>query len=243
MRGAIDFANYSPVPTRRQLAAQRAAGYVRAVVGCSFGEKARRQIAACASGGMEVEAYAWLSAGPGWRVLIDRAVAAIEGTAVRRLWLDCEDPGLTRQRLQEVLAYVEARRPGLTPGIYTSAACWAGIGGDFTRYPLWLAHYVNAPDPAQVPLFGGWRAAAMWQYRGSTTMGGFGPVDLSIILEEERMYSDREIDEKLLRAIAAARDAAERSANSHVGNILRTLGAIGKRLDAIEQRLSAMARK
>ena len=80
----------------------------------------------------------------------------------------------------------------------------------------------------------------MWQYSGSTTVAGFGPVDLSIILEEQRMYTDRDIDEKLLRAIAAARDAAEHSANAHVGNLLKTLGAIGDRLDVIESRLAAL---
>ena len=81
----------------------------------------------------------------------------------------------------------------------------------------------------------------MWQYRGSTTVAGFGPVDLSLILEEQRMYTDREIDEKLLHAIAAARDAAERSSNAQIGNVLKTLGAIGDRLDAIDAKLAALS--
>ena len=241
MRQAIDFANYTPVPAPAQVAALRAAGFERAVIGCSFGAVARAQIAACAAGGIDVEAYAWLNAGPDWRAPIDRALTAIAGTPVRHLWLDYEEPGLTEQRLRDAIAFIEARRPDLALGIYTSAACWAGVTGDFTRYPLWLARYTDAPDPARVPLFGRWRSAAMWQYRGSTTVAGFGPVDLSLILEEQRMYTDREIDEKLLRAIAAARDAAERSSNAQIGNVLRTLGAIGDRLDAIEAKLAALS--
>lgn len=243
MNRAIDFANYTAIPTSSNVADLKAGGFTRAIVGCSFGSVGRAQLAACLNGGVGAEAFAWVTAQEHWRPPLDHALAAIHGLPVGRLWLDYEEAALTEARLREAIDYVAPLRPDLQLGIYTSASCW-NVAGDFTRYPLWFARYVSHPDPDDLPLFGGWTSAAMWQYCGSTNTCGFSNVDLSLILEEEeRMYTDQQIDEKLIRAIAAARDAGEQASNMQIGRVLQTLGALGDRLSALEATVAAMALK
>lgn len=239
MNLAIDFANFTAVPTPANTADLMAGGFTRAIVGCSFGSVGAAQLAACLDGGMETEAFAWVTAHDHWQVPLDHALAAIDGLPVRRLWLDYEEAALTEGRLREAVEYVAPLRPDLQLGIYTRANCW-NVAGDFTQYPLWCARYVSDPRPGDLRLFGGWMSAAMWQYCGSTDACGFSNVDLSLILEEEdRMYTDQQIDEKLIRAIAAARDAGEQASNMQVGSVLKTLGSLGDRLTALEAKVAA----
>ena len=70
---------------------------------------------------------------------------------------------------------------GITPTIYTASWWWDRVtdGGDYSRYPLWVAQY--AQQLGALP--SGWKAAAMWQYTdGGTVNGIIGGVDCNKIL-------------------------------------------------------------
>ncbi len=70
---------------------------------------------------------------------------------------------------------------GITPTIYTASWWWDRVtdGGDYSRYPLWVAQY--AQQLGALPI--GWNAAAMWQYTdGGTVNGIIGGVDCNKIL-------------------------------------------------------------
>ena len=70
---------------------------------------------------------------------------------------------------------------GITPTIYTASWWWDRVtdGGDYSRYPLWVAQY--AQQLGALPI--GWKAAAMWQYTdGGTVNGIIGGVDCNKIL-------------------------------------------------------------
>ena len=70
-------------------------------------------------------------------------------------------------------------RTGRVPMIYTGPSFWAGATGDsheFTRYPLWVAHYETSSP--RVP--GGWPTWTFWQYTSSSAVPGVtGAVDAS----------------------------------------------------------------
>lgn len=197
MKGAVDIANYTSIPTPAQLACLRAAGYTRVIVGCSYGVIATMQLAAAAGAGLEVEAYAFVDFTARWEGPLQRALLAISSQPVRRLWLDCEAEthGLTRQqvvgRIAEAEQYVRRHRPDLIIGIYTAGWWWMPQTGDsqsFKHLPLWTAAYVQdagrVPDPKAVRLYGGWNAAALWQYAGTIDTCGLN-TDRNLILESE----------------------------------------------------------
>jgi len=72
-----------------------------------------------------------------------------------------------------VQLWLEAVEPvaGVTPIIYTAASFWnAHLNDQFGAYPLWIAHYTNAPAPSPLPA--GWADWAFWQYSQSLHIGG-----------------------------------------------------------------------
>ena len=74
-----------------------------------------------------------------------------------------------------VQTWLDAVEPvaGVTPVIYAAASFWdAHLNSDFGRYPLWIAHYTNAPSPAPLPA--GWTDWAFWQYSQSLHISGVG---------------------------------------------------------------------
>ena len=94
--------------------------------------------------------------------------------------LDIEDSGgLSAASLvtwiRSFLDEVE-RLTGRVPVIYTGPSFWQSSTGNstaFTRYPLWIAHYVSSPT---IP--GGWSAYTFWQNTSSYTVSGItGAVD------------------------------------------------------------------
>jgi lysozyme len=96
--------------------------------------------------------------------------------------LDIEvNDGVTGQPLVGgVQLWLDAVEPvaGATPVIYTNAPFWDAhfAGGGFSQYPLWIAHYTDAPAPAPLPE--GWAVWTFWQYSQSLTVGGVsGPAD------------------------------------------------------------------
>ena len=194
MKLAVDFANFTPIPTQAQLECLKANGYGRAVIGCAFGTVAALQLAACEAAGLEVEAYAWLEFQAQWQQKIDRTLYVIAQHPVRRIWLDCEAPAAEAvtvvPHIRKAIEHVRQQRPDLEVGIYTANWWWGPHTGDshaFTDLPLWLAAYTEdprrVPEPKDVPLFGGWSQAAMWQYAWTIETCGLN-TDRNLILDE-----------------------------------------------------------
>jgi lysozyme len=79
-------------------------------------------------------------------------------------------------RVSSWLRVVEAAT-GRPPVVYCSPGTWDGnVAGDFSRYPLWVAHYTTARAP-HLPR--GWTAWAFWQYSSNGSVPGIqGRVDL-----------------------------------------------------------------
>lgn len=95
--------------------------------------------------------------------------------------LDFELPdGLTAaQQADWVKTWCETveQKSGKTPWIYTSAHMantWDA--SQLTRYPLWVARYVNNPDPQQPPATP-WPNVVAWQYTENATVAGIGTSD------------------------------------------------------------------
>jgi lysozyme len=64
------------------------------------------------------------------------------------------------------------RALGRRPIVYTRAGFLAdvlGAPGALTRYPIWLAHYTNQPQP-RIP--DGWERWALWQYSQTGRIAG-----------------------------------------------------------------------
>lgn len=191
MTVCIDVANYTPVPTPQQVACLIADGYTRAVVGCSYGNVARAQLEAFSNGGMEIEAYCWVTH-PLTLQPIDKAINVCIGLPVKRLWLDCEAPPNKRTPAQIVDDIDDAVRYATRYfsgeiGIYTGSWWWPVTGPTQNTWglPLWLANYRDPAKPlteADVP--GGWTVAdvALWQYAGTVTTCGLN-TDRNLILE------------------------------------------------------------
>ena len=86
--------------------------------------------------------------------------------------------GVTGQSLVGgVQTWLDAVEPvaGATPVIYTNTPFWdAHFNDQFSRYPLWIAHYGPAPSP----LPRGWPDWTLWQYSQSLHIAGVnGPAD------------------------------------------------------------------
>jgi hypothetical protein len=197
-------ANYTHVPTPAQVKCLIREGYTLNIVGASYGNLAHLQLRMSAQYGMKIEAYAWITH-PFTHAPIDRALGAIDGLPVQRLWLDAEADTNGRPPMQVVadidaaIAYAKARRPDLPIGIYTANWWWGPNTGGSTKfkdYPLWLANYVPNPNPAAVPLFGGWTKAALWQYAGTVETCGLN-TDRNLILEQETAPPPVEEDEDM----------------------------------------------
>jgi len=233
----IDFANYTPVPTPANVACWRQQGYVRAIIGASYGSVAKRQILACQQGGMEVEAFAWVAFSGNWQLNIDRAVAVCRDTTVKRIWTDAEAPtggqaATTIQRIAEAVAYIESF--GFATGIYTGGWWWKPNTRDsqaFKHLPLWTAEY---KDPSGQPtLYGGWTKAAMWQYAGTIQTCGLN-TDRNVILEEGRMYTDAEIDAKVGAVLAAIGDT-NKKLDELTENIQQTFALANRNQDRLNR--------
>jgi hypothetical protein len=58
-------------------------------------------------------------------------------------------------------------------GIYTGNSQWSPIMGgstQFSKLPLWYAHYDNNPSFSDFKAFGGWTKPNIKQYVGTTTL-------------------------------------------------------------------------
>lgn len=89
--------------------------------------------------------------------------------------LDIEvNDGVTGEALVGgVQTWLDAVEPvaGVTPIIYTNTPFWnAHFNDQFSAYPLWVAHYTNAPAPSPLPV--GWTVWTFWQYSESLNING-----------------------------------------------------------------------
>ena len=196
---AIDVANYTKIPVPNQCACLLQNDYTLAIVGVSYGVVAGPQIQAFLDGGLEVEAYGWVSFEATWQQPLDRALALIQNYPIKRFWLDCEGPthgasdGAVVARINAAVGYVQTKRPDLVVGIYTGCWWWNPNTGDsdaFKQLPLWIASYVtdatNPPLDETPPLCGGWTQAAVWQYAGTVQTCGLN-TDRNIVFQQEEV--------------------------------------------------------
>ena len=195
---AIDVANYTDVPTPSQVQCLIDNGYSRAVVGCSYGTVAGAQLDAFVAGGMDVEAYAWISH-PLNTLLIERALTVIAHRPVTRIWLDAEadnggrTPAGVVADINGAVEYVRKVRSDIRIGIYTGAWWWTPNTGNSQEtwgLPLWLANYRDPGNPlAESEIPGGWTKAnvALWQYAGTVETCGLNTDRNLIYAEEDEM--------------------------------------------------------
>jgi hypothetical protein len=153
----------------------------------------RDQVQACVAAGFSVDAYVWL-----WFDLdpgdISRKLALLDGLPIRKLWLDVEDTAAvkytqtaTEGSVGVALALCDERLPDT--GIYTGRWFWTdprymANTTAFADRELWDANYDDVADAALgfVP-YGGWTVdqVRIKQFRGTTTLGGLGGLDLNVL--------------------------------------------------------------
>ena len=241
LRKAIDFANYTPIPTQDQVRCLLDQGYTTAIIGVSFGAVARAQLEACSRGGMDIEAFCWVRFNDAWRSPLDKALSTIRGLPVKRMWLDCEDAttwpqSMIESRILEAEAYVHNGRPDVTTeAIYTGGWWWNAHMPTSTRFKdwdLWTANYVRDPNVApygQPPLYGGWESAAIWQYAGTVQTCGLN-TDRNVILEEHMPTIEYEElkrdDEDIKTAVKVLHERQEAAIRFLIDTTINLAGAV-----------------
>jgi hypothetical protein len=98
-------------------------------------------------------------------------------------------------RIDEVAAALEVcdafpTKSGLKTAVYTGRWFWGPYMGDtsvFSDRPLMPAEYDGVADPTRWSRFGGWSRCALKQYQGSSSLGGVGGIDLSVMMEDYLM--------------------------------------------------------
>lgn len=202
---AVDCSNFTDPLTPDAVQALKAAGVEVVIVqavdpppGFPAGVT-RNQIQACLDGGLTVDAYVWL-----WFDLdvtdTQRKLGLLSGLTIRQLWLDVEDTAAVKYDQATCEAKVTAAlvecdafvtTSGEKTGIYSGRWFWAdrrymGNSNAFADRELWDANYDQVADAAVgfVP-YGGWRDARIKQFRGTTSVGGVGGLDLNVLSDGE----------------------------------------------------------
>ena len=101
---------------------------------------------------------------------VAKAIRIAQKYGARRVWLDCEQSGLTAAEIAS--ARVQVENAGLLPGIYTGKYVWGTFGASDAHkdLPLWHAEYgQNTPSsPSRAPVtevsYGGWTRPDIHQY-------------------------------------------------------------------------------
>ncbi|CAJ0577016.1 unnamed protein product, partial [Mesorhabditis spiculigera] len=108
-----------------------------------------------------------------------------EGAKINTLWMDIEgnawpsDHNHNREFIQGMVN--EAKKMGVKTGIYSGQYSWPQIVGDWTGMkgePLWWPNYNGQESLNNFPHYGGWTAAHIHQYKGTTA----GPCGVSMDL-------------------------------------------------------------
>lgn len=252
---AVDFANFTHIPTTQEMNCWRDLDFHLAIVGASFDQSVwgpnlpRRQLQALQANNFRRHAYSWLRHPFAQnRHLMDKAFQQIAGTGVEMMWIDVEDSATAgnvtkEQRVNDVwqaIDYWKNARPDLPLGIYTGDWWWdawmAGVRETF-GLPLWLAAYVldegylaehNSIDEAFLRRWipGGWQAKDVWLWQYAGTISTCGVnTDRNIILQAEEPRV-KYTDEVLDRVFT---------------EILRDLGQKGAQIVALGQGLGTVA--
>eukprot|EP01103_Thecamoeba_quadrilineata_P005141 TRINITY_DN14979_c0_g1_i1.p1 TRINITY_DN14979_c0_g1~~TRINITY_DN14979_c0_g1_i1.p1 ORF type:complete len:219 (+),score=35.83 TRINITY_DN14979_c0_g1_i1:60-716(+) len=184
--------------TVSQFTCLKNAGYVYAIIRCwrstgTSDPNAPHSIANAWDGGMkDVDVYFFPCVGKSATTQVQDAVSFLKQSNSKygQMWFDIESNpssgcGWTSSTttncnfLGSLLS--EARALGVKPGVYSSASQWSSIMGSSCTigksYPLWYAHYNNAPNFNDFSPFGGWTRPNMKQYEGDKTVCSVG-VDL-----------------------------------------------------------------
>lgn len=183
-----------------------------------------QQAQACLNEGMEVHAYVYLYWNePGTTQGMNALSLVSQVPEIKVVWLDVEyddahgnpisgDPLATLKGAASVLGAYRV-------GIYTSRSMWQQVMADtaeFKDWPLWDAGGFKG---SLFYAYGGWTQRVMHQYTGSYDLCDMN-VDLDEI-EEERMYTDAEIDAKVGALVLAL--AEERKQLNDLGNAVNAL--------------------
>lgn len=187
---AIDLSNHQGAIAAAVVAALRAAGVEKVIVGLQYpGEPypvgvAHQQLQTLIDGGMpHLEVY--FESTP-----CDRAwgnVAQFAGR-IERAWVACETGSAFEDNatIDAALAFADALNLPKQAGIY-SAAWWWNVkmaGSWYSGRPLWVANYDEAQNIAFAP-FGGWTSCDMKQFSEHFEIPGVGfEVDASYYQDE-----------------------------------------------------------
>ena len=180
IKTAADVSNWSHIPTDADIAALKALGVTRAVVGTSFPHQnsdgtytwiGDDQCRAFEAAGFEVQEYQFIGH---YR------------PTTRVWWLDVE----LNETEEQIRAAVIATHP---TGIYTRRGVWETLDWDivaeFPGLKLWNADY-GTPPRTFIP-YGGWPEPTMVQYHDTMDIGTGLEVDLSYYEEEDDMTAER----------------------------------------------------
>jgi hypothetical protein len=206
---AVDISNYTTPLTSAAVDGLKAAGISHVIVQAINppppypSGQTRQQIQLCQAGGLTIDAYVWL-----WFDLdigdIQRKLQLLDGLSIRQLWLDVEDTASIKYdqatceaRVTAALAACDAfaTTSGQKTGVYSGRWFWADPRylGNTTTYAdreLWDANYDQVPDAASdFRPYGGWQAARIKQYRGTSVLAGVANVDLNVlsVAEEQEL--------------------------------------------------------
>ena len=179
---AADCSNYSRVPTPEDIAALKALGVTRMIVGTSFSRNngdgtyayiGEDQCQAFEAAGFEVQEYQFIGR---------------HRPTKRTIWLDVE--------LSETVEEIRLEL-GIHPeiyGIYTRRGIWdlldVDLLGEFPNLKLWDANY--GPPPRTFIPYGGWDHADMTQYHDTMDIGTGFNIDLSYYEEEAMTAADKQ---------------------------------------------------
>lgn len=195
MPDAIDFSNWTSVPTPAQLDCLKSKGVRMAIIGTRGNPMPhfRAQVIACKDAGLTVESYIYLYFAEDAQLQALDALKKMAGLGIRRSWMDVEGipqgPGKTIAALAEVERLL--RQGGYDVGIYTSQSKWPLHTGNttaFSKLALWDAHWrypsgdsrgIDQPPPAFVP-YGGWVSPTIVQYAGDVQYCGLN-LDLNMV--------------------------------------------------------------
>lgn len=246
MPDAIDFSNWTAIPTPIQLDCLRAKGVRKAIIGTRGNphSKFQAQARACLTAGFSVETYIYLYFAEDPIIQANDAIAKMQGIPVKRVWMDVEGTPQGATKTINSLRAVETRlrQAGYQVGVYTSLSKWPAHTGNttaFSHLPLWDAHWrfpsgssagIDLPPLAFIP-YGGWKSCDIVQYVGDVIYCGLN-LDLNIIFKDSVVEQEQDMKPFLCwsgRVIFVGPSGPRWITNA---NVVRELGRVFGGLDA-----------
>lgn len=177
---AVDVSNWSGLISIQQAQGIKDAGYGRAIVSTYDPTVTRYQLESFRAVGLEAEAYVYMTFdGRTPESQIQQAHSVLNGTGIRRLWIDLEDGRASHYSVQDTVFFIanalaEAQRLGFEFGIYTRRDWWMRQTGNSTQFRgilLWDATNDHVPDLSFNP-YGGWEQSYMEQHAFDQPVAG-----------------------------------------------------------------------